>query len=93
MYLQYLQFDLATKVNLSDLSYALEQEIRTVEEDNATYQAAIASLEYELRQQRYVCYDIFAHNMILNCIGKVKSILQNTPKFLNQPAFISPVLD
>ena len=32
-----------------DLSYALEQEMRSVEEDNATYQAAIASYEYELR--------------------------------------------
>jgi hypothetical protein len=32
-----------------DLSMALEQELHSVEEDNATYQAAIATYEYELR--------------------------------------------
>ena len=50
--LQYLQFDVGSKVSLADLSYALEQEMRTVEEDNATYQAALASVECELKYQR-----------------------------------------
>ena len=47
--LEYLQFDCGTKINLSDLSYALNQELKTTEEDNATYQAALVSYHTELR--------------------------------------------
>ena len=46
--LEYLQFDANTKINLNDLSYAMEQELKTTEEDNATYQAAITSYQIEL---------------------------------------------
>ena len=47
--LEYLQFDCGTKINLSDLSYALNQELKATEEDNATYQAALVSYQAELR--------------------------------------------
>ena len=47
--LEYLQFDAGTKINLSDLSYALDQELKANEEDNATYQAAVVSYQVELR--------------------------------------------
>lgn len=48
-FIQYLQFDLNTKVNLADLTFAMEQELRGIEHDNATYQAAIMSYQQELR--------------------------------------------
>lgn len=51
---QYLQFDLNTKVNLGELSAALEQEVRSVEDDNATYQAALASFLMEVRHLKSV---------------------------------------
>ena len=47
--LQYLQFETALKVNLAELSYLLEQELRTVDVDNAVYQAAVATYDFELR--------------------------------------------
>lgn len=43
-----------TKINLADLSYVLEQELHSVEEDNATYQAAIATYEHEQHYVKYV---------------------------------------
>ena len=46
--LQYLQFDIGNKINLDDLSYALNQELKATEEDNATYQAALVSYQCEL---------------------------------------------
>ena len=46
--LEYLQFDTGNKINLDDLSYALNQELKATEEDNATYQAALASYQCEL---------------------------------------------
>ena len=50
--LQYLQFDAGIKVSLAELSYALEQELRGVEDDNATYHAALSSLETEIKHHR-----------------------------------------
>ena len=47
--LQYLEIDLHNKVNLADLSYALEHEMRTVEEESATYWAGFASCQQELQ--------------------------------------------
>ena len=47
--LQYLQFDIGNKINIDDLSYALNQELKVTEEDNATYQAALASYQCELK--------------------------------------------
>ena len=47
--LQYLQFDIRNKINLDDLSFALNQELKATEEDNATYQAALASYQCELK--------------------------------------------
>ena len=47
--LEYLQFDTGNKINLDDLSYALNQELKATEEDNATYQAALASYQCELK--------------------------------------------
>ena len=51
---QFLQFDARAKLNLADLSYALEQELRGVEEDNACHQAALATYEHELRHLKSV---------------------------------------
>ena len=47
--LEYLQFDTGNKINLDDLSYALNQELKATEEDNATYQAALASYQCQLK--------------------------------------------
>ena len=44
-----------TKINLADLSYVLEQELHSIEENNATYQAAIATYEHTLHYVKYVC--------------------------------------
>jgi len=43
-----------TKINLADLSYVLEQELHSIEENNATYQAAIATYEHTLHYVKYV---------------------------------------
>ena len=50
--LQYLQFDTQRKVSLTELSYALEQELHSMEEDNAAYQAALATYEHEAKYLR-----------------------------------------
>ncbi|XP_013414596.1 ninein-like protein isoform X3 [Lingula anatina] len=47
--LQHLEFDTHSKIHLAELSYALEQEIIGMEEDNAVYQAAVATYQQELR--------------------------------------------
>ncbi|KAK3610897.1 hypothetical protein CHS0354_017499 [Potamilus streckersoni] len=44
-----LGIDLNTKVNLADLSYALEQELLNAEEQSLVYQASLASYQQELR--------------------------------------------
>ncbi|KAL3873034.1 hypothetical protein ACJMK2_036196 [Sinanodonta woodiana] len=44
-----LGIDLNTKVNLADLSYALEQELLNAEEQSLVYQVALASYQQELR--------------------------------------------
>ena len=58
--LQFLQFDLRTNLNLAELSDALEKEVRDMEEDNATYQAAVVSYEQELRFLKWVCLNFVA---------------------------------
>ncbi|CAH1791982.1 unnamed protein product [Owenia fusiformis] len=47
--LQALEFDLTLKVNLQELSYVLEQELLQVDEQNAIYQAAMATYQNELK--------------------------------------------
>ena len=46
---QALEFELNTKVSLGELTYALEQELYSVEEQNAIYQAAIATYQKEVQ--------------------------------------------
>lgn len=46
---QALGFDLTTKVNLSELSQALEQEMLNAEDQTMIYHAATASYQQEIR--------------------------------------------
>ena len=52
--LQALGFELNTKVNLSELSVLLEQELLNADEQNFLLQAATASYQQEMRNVKYV---------------------------------------
>ncbi len=82
--LQYLQFDLNSKINLGELSYALEQELRLEEEDNACFQAAIASYQQELKYVKYVAsFNLSVFNIwqVLPYMGMVGKFRMMTPIF------------
>ncbi|XP_064624042.1 ninein-like protein isoform X26 [Lineus longissimus] len=47
--LRHLDFDLHSKLNLSELSFALDQELSHADPGNASYQAAVLSYQHEMK--------------------------------------------